>query len=368
MNLYQGIIALFVLILLENLINSLFYQNKPPWRHIIDNLNSGHILLWMFRGVEILVYNWCFLSFSTDLVTEFLPNWAVWLSAFFLWDFCFYWLHRLHHSIPVLWAVHEVHHDADHFDLSLGVRNSWYSSLTSIPFFLIMAIMGYPLKVFILIGAIHYFVQFYNHNNLIKNSGILEYFMVTPSLHKVHHGTNEIYINKNCGGTLNIWDKMFGTFQPEIPEEPIKLGISEPLLRANPFLVNNIPLLNFLKVRVNQINRDPAKIKLPIYLISSGGLILFGEFIYFIYMQEYYTFSHLSPLFTVIFLASIINSAMLDGARWSAPCWIGIVMINLIITYVVYASHILLTLFALLLVIHGLIVLRSYLSRKSLTL
>lgn len=104
------------------------------WHDLVFNLNSGHIMLWLFRGLEITCYGYVAAHFSPGLL-DARPPLLMWLFALLAWDFGFYWLHRLHHRFRVLWAVHVVHHRGEHFNLSLGVRNSWYSSLTSIPFF-----------------------------------------------------------------------------------------------------------------------------------------------------------------------------------------------------------------------------------------
>lgn len=96
---------------------------RAPWRDVIFNLNSGHIVLWLFRGAEVAVFAWLSAHANLHWVDRLgVPG--VWIFTFFAWDFCFYWLHRLHHMIPLMWAVHVVHHEGEHFNLSLGVRNS----------------------------------------------------------------------------------------------------------------------------------------------------------------------------------------------------------------------------------------------------
>lgn len=135
------------------------------WHDLVFNLNSGHIMLWLFRGLEITCYGYVAAHFSLGLLDAW-PPLLMWLFALLAWDFGFYWLHRLHHRFRVLWAVHVVHHQGEHFNLSLGVRNSWYSSLTSIPFFLLLALAGVPLSVFVAVSIFHYSIQLFNHNAL----------------------------------------------------------------------------------------------------------------------------------------------------------------------------------------------------------
>ncbi|WP_426917583.1 sterol desaturase family protein, partial [Serratia bockelmannii] len=150
------------------------------WHDLVFNLNSGHIMLWLFRGLEITCYGYVAAHFSLGLLDAW-PPLLMWLFALLAWDFGFYWLHRLHHRFRVLWAVHVVHHQGEHFNLSLGVRNSWYSSLTSIPFFLLLALAGVPLSVFVAVSIFHYSIQLFNHNALTPKLGVLEKILVTPA-------------------------------------------------------------------------------------------------------------------------------------------------------------------------------------------
>lgn len=134
-------------------------RQNIDWLDIIFNLNSGHIMLWFFRCLEVLCYGFVLEHFSLNLF----EGWSavgVWLFTLLAWDVGFYWLHRLHHQLRLLWAVHVVHHQGENYNLSLGVRNSWYSSLTSIPFFLVLALAGVPLSVFLAVSIVHYSIQF----------------------------------------------------------------------------------------------------------------------------------------------------------------------------------------------------------------
>ncbi|MBX9386419.1 sterol desaturase family protein, partial [Serratia marcescens] len=185
------------------------------WHDLVFNLNSGHIMLWLFRGLEITCYGYVAAHFSLGLLDAW-PPLLMWLFALLAWDFGFYWLHRLHHRFRVLWAVHVVHHQGEHFNLSLGVRNSWYSSLTSIPFFLLLALAGVPLSVFVTVSIFHYSIQLFNHNALTPKLGVLEKILVTPAHHRVHHVKDMAYSNKNFGGSFIFWDKLFGTFCPAL--------------------------------------------------------------------------------------------------------------------------------------------------------
>ena len=173
-------LIMLAFVLAELLILKWVRKTPVPWKDVIFNLNSGHILMWVFRGVEVAAFALLLRHANLHIVDQW-PVAAQWVLAFFAWDLCFYWMHRLHHKIPLLWAVHVVHHQGEHFNLSLGVRNSWYSSLTNFPFIAILAVLGVPLEIFLVVSSLHYTVQFYNHNALVNKSGILDKFMVTPS-------------------------------------------------------------------------------------------------------------------------------------------------------------------------------------------
>lgn len=153
--------------------------------------------------MQLLIYHYAEQHFGFPIVSKWGMSFQF-LFVLFAWDFLYYWSHYLHHKWRFLWTVHEVHHQAEHYNISLGIRNSWYSSLTSLPFFLPLAFLGVSIELFILVSSIHYFIQFYNHTTLVKNSGWLEYLLITPATHEVHHGKNTEYIDKNYGGTFNI--------------------------------------------------------------------------------------------------------------------------------------------------------------------
>lgn len=354
MSLAAGVSLLLIMILIECMYMKFVLGKKVPWTKIVSNLNSGHILLWIFRGVELIVYNFVLNNFSLSWIAV-IPVWLSWIICFFFWDLCFYWLHRLHHRIPFLWAVHEVHHDSDHFDLSLGVRNSWFSSITSIPFFLLLAVLGFPLEMFIIVGSVHYFIQFYNHTAVVKKSGLLEYFMVTPSHHRVHHGTNKEYINKNCGGSLIIWDKIFGTFQQELEDIEISYGIRHPNLHNNPTVINLIPFAKLYKLKFNP---ETAGIKSG-YLSTSlnvvGALLLFVKLIFFISVQQEWPANQIVVLFAVIFFGSVANGALLDRYLWGYYLWLLVVSVNMIFSVFVYPPSLSLQILNLTLVVHSIL-------------
>lgn len=316
-----GNALLFVFVIIEALIIRFKLKKELPYKELIMNLNSGHILLWVLRSLEVSAYALTFKYLSTDAVAV-MPYVLVWIIAFFLWDFMFYWLHRTHHYWKILWGIHVVHHEGEHFSLSLGIRNSWYSSLSSFPYFIIMAILGIQPEIFVAVSSIHYTIQFYNHNHLVNRSGFLEKFMVTPAHHRVHHGKNEPYIDKNFGGTFVFWDKLFGTFQLEDAQNPVQIGISHPVESNNPLNVNNVPFMELIR---DDYEFESPKVKtnpLTDFILVSGAIVLFMMLLSFIYLQHYLSITHSVILFATIFLGTLSNGLILDGRKIGWVLWL----------------------------------------------
>jgi len=162
----------------------------------------------------------------------------LWLLAVLAWDFCYYWSHRCGHEISILWAAHAVHHQSEDYNLSTALRQTSTSFLFNWVFYLPLFVIGLPLEVVATANAIDLIYQFWVHTQHIGKLGWLERVFVTPSNHRVHHAQNEIYIDRNYGGILIVWDRLFGTFQEERDDEPVVFGVRKPLASWNPFWAN----------------------------------------------------------------------------------------------------------------------------------
>lgn len=321
-NLMWGNALLLFLVVVEALLIKLFTKEKLPYKELITNLNSGHILLWIFRGMEVSAYFYTYKYASLGLVT-LLPNWAVWLSAFVLWDFCFYWLHRTHHYFSWLWGVHVVHHEGEHFSLSLGIRNSWYSSLTSFPFFIGLAVLGVPVAVFVLVSSAHYFIQFLNHNHLVKSAdGWFAHIFVSTSHHRVHHGKNAPYIDKNFGGCFSCWDRWFGSFQAELPQVPVQFGVADSNPSKNPISMNNKPFLQLFNRDFSVKNATKPLPTVPEYWLVSGAILLFIMLLCYVYVELTWASLPKLLLFSIVFLGTIANGVLCDGKAWGLVAWL----------------------------------------------
>jgi alkylglycerol monooxygenase len=159
-----------------------------------------------------------------------------WVLLFLAVDFLYYWFHRASHRMNFLWAAHVVHHQSEEYNLAVALRQSWLQEAFSAFFYLPLALAGIPVEAMLVAVAANTIGQFWFHTRAIGRLGPLERFLNTPSHHRVHHGRNPKYLDRNYAGVLIVWDRIFGTFQEE-EEEPV-YGIVKPLeswsvLRAN---------------------------------------------------------------------------------------------------------------------------------------
>jgi len=164
---------------------------------------------------------------------------AKWVAAIALMlgvDFCFYWFHRIAHEYATPWATHVVHHQSEEYNLAVALRQSALESCFAWVFYLPLAVIGFPPAWYLAMSALNLLYQFWVHTEAIGRLGPLEWVFNTPSHHRVHHARNPKYLDKNYAGMFIIWDRMFGTFQPE-EEEPV-YGITKPLKSWNPLWAN----------------------------------------------------------------------------------------------------------------------------------
>jgi len=169
-------------------------------------------------------------------------GWALWAFAlaFVLDDFVYYWSHRMAHTVRWWWADHVIHHSSQHYNLSTALRQPWLSPLTLkfIFFGSWLVLIGFPPAMVAFVGALNLIYQFWIHTEAVRRlPAWIEAVFNTPSHHRVHHATNAIYLDRNHAGVFIIWDKMFGTFQPELDEEPCRYGIVRNLGTYNPIKI-----------------------------------------------------------------------------------------------------------------------------------
>jgi len=165
-------------------------------------------------------------------------EWLTWVFAFVFYDFCYYWQHRLGHAVGLFWASHSVHHQSEEFNLTTALRQPGTGAFTNWLFYIPMALCGIPLEVFLLVGVIQLFYQFWPHTRHIGRLGMLDRWIQTPSNHRVHHAQNDLYLDRNYVGVFLLWDHLFGTFQEERDEEPCIYGVRGQLKSWNPVWAN----------------------------------------------------------------------------------------------------------------------------------
>jgi sterol desaturase/sphingolipid hydroxylase (fatty acid hydroxylase superfamily) len=166
------------------------------------------------------------------------PTLWVWVFALVFYDFCYYWLHRAGHRVAVLWAAHVVHHQSEDYNLSTALRQTSSGFLLGWIFYLPMAVAGVPPLVFGVVALIDLLYQYWVHTQQIGRLGWFDRWFCSPSNHRVHHAVNERYLDKNYGGILIVWDRLFGTFIEEDAAEPCVYGTRAPLRSFNPLWAN----------------------------------------------------------------------------------------------------------------------------------
>lgn len=162
--------------------------------------------------------------------------WWTWVALFFIDDLAYYVFHRVSHESRLFWNFHVVHHSSEHYNLSVAVRQSWFSGTMHWIFYAPVMLLGFAPWMFAVMHGFNLIYQFWIHTRFIKTLGPLEYILNTPSHHRVHHGVNNPYLDKNYAGVLIIWDRMFGSFVSET-EEP-RYGIIKQLKSYNPLWIN----------------------------------------------------------------------------------------------------------------------------------
>ena len=197
----------------------------------------GNVLIGGAVSAAIIgpVYFWCWSVAPAKLP---LDDWRIWALCFFAVEFAYYWQHRFSHTVRWLWASHAVHHSAQTLALPSAVRLGWTAALSGgWLFFTPLILAGFhPVMVVTLFAAnLHY--QFWLHTEVVGRLGPLEWFLNTPSHHRVHHASNEEYLDKNFGGVLIVFDRMFGTFAREEDDRQIRYGLTTPLLSNNPVVI-----------------------------------------------------------------------------------------------------------------------------------
>lgn len=255
MDVIQASIPLFfALIGLELLVARLRRRSVHRLGDSVSDLSCG--ILSQFAGIfialgTVIAFSWVARHWRIQLFLP-LPEWisrnplagpsvdfaalGSWVAVFLLDDFAYYWMHRTSHVVNLLWAGHVVHHSSEEFNLTVALRQSSLHGLMSWVFYMPLALLGVPVTMWLICHALNLVYQFWVHTREINRLGPLELVLNTPSHHRVHHGVNPEYQDRNYAGVLIIWDRMFGTFEPEVA--PPVYGLTKPLVSWNPVWAN----------------------------------------------------------------------------------------------------------------------------------
>ncbi len=234
-----------LVILIEAIVGARHEQPLYEWKDFWSSMamGAGSVLINIFYKLATVALFYFFFDLFKPIhlslfgLESFGWTWWVWLLAVVGDDFTFYWHHRFSHTIRFLWAAHVVHHSSRKFNFGAGFRNSWTTGAYKSFFWIWMPLVGFePLMVATAI-SLNSLYQFWLHSKLVPKLGILESFMNTPFLHQVHHSCNVEYLDKNHGGIFIVWDKLFGTFQPNEERIEPKFGVLKEPNSYNPLII-----------------------------------------------------------------------------------------------------------------------------------
>ena len=221
-------VPLFIsFILLEYFISK--RQGKTYFRfaHTVSNLNVGiaeRLTDTFVTGAFFFVYDYLHRHYA---IFDIQANWTTWIFLLLCTDLIWYWYHRFGHEINLLWSLHIVHHQSEDYNYSAGTRVTIFQAVARTCFWAVLPVIGFPAHMISIILLVHGLYPFFIHTRTIGKLGWLEYVFVTPSHHRVHHASNEEYLDKNYGDIFIFWDKIFGTFKEE-KQEPV-YGLTKPL-------------------------------------------------------------------------------------------------------------------------------------------
>lgn len=216
-------------------------------------------------SITIITYEWLVQHIALYHIKSTMFTYII---AFIVIDFAGYWVHRIDHKINIFWNSHIIHHSSEEFNLACALRQSVSVFFRLFTFLLIpAALLGVPADVIAVVAPIQLFAQFWYHTRHIKKMGVLEKIIVTPSHHRVHHAINPEYIDKNLSQIFIVWDKLFGTFQEELPDKPPVYGITRPVTTWNPIKINFQHLWLLMK---DAWRTKSIKDKLRIWFMPTG--------------------------------------------------------------------------------------------------
>ena len=232
-----GAPIVLAMILIEVFFSSIYNKNlykKDDTLCTIGLLTGNILMVFALKGITLALHFYLF-QFKLFNLSALMPVWALWILTFVMIDLVFYFYHRISHRVNFLWAIHMSHHSSTEMNFAVSLRQAWLGPVSKIPFFAILPLIGFDPTIIAVAGVISTLWGVVGHTQMVGKLGPLEWILNTPSHHRVHHGSNPEYIDKNYGNLLIIWDRLFGTFEPE--KAKVTYG-----------LVNNVNTFNPIKI------------------------------------------------------------------------------------------------------------------------
>ena len=375
MDTYANILLITIPIFLVLIIVEISYgvwknDLKHSYMDTISSLSSGFTNLMVdILGLGIIIFSYPFF-YERLKVIELEESILLYFIAFVCVDFASYCHHRLKHSINIFWNMHVIHHSSEEFNLACALRQSITNNLgIGILFLVPAAILGVPPKMISILGPLHLFGQFWYHTRHIGKLGWLEYILVTPSQHRVHHAINKEYIDKNLAAIFCIWDRAFGTFQEELDDVPCVYGTLKPVRTWNPILINfqhlwfliqdawhTSSILDKLKIWFmptgwrprdvvkkiprskveNVFNQEKYKFEYSfIHKVFVGFHFLTLNIVLYIFLSSFanLSFADKTGYFLLIFSTIFSFSSVMDGYKWSINFEFMRIFIGILVLY-----------------------------------
>lgn len=377
-NIFAFAVPLFLFfILLEYFIGRKRGLLLHHFNETIANLHVGiaERLIDLFAaGGFYFVYDYLYRHFALFNIQ---PSLLMWVALLLGTDFLWYWYHRFGHEVNLFWAAHVVHHQSEDFNLTTGTRITILQAVVRTAFWSVLPILGFPAEMITTILIVHGLYPFFTHTQLVGKLGLLEYILVTPSHHRVHHASNKIYLDKNYGDMFIIWDKLFGTFAKET-ETPV-YGLTKPL-GSHSFLWQHFHFFvelglamksqKGLWAKLKVIFGKPAefdermrakaeilflshrKVQAPthrfrVYVLGQMAFTLFLLF-WFLLLEQYIPFPVQLAISLFILLTLVNSGAILEQRRWVFYLEYLRMWVIVVITYYYYPLVTTLVLIALL--------------------
>ena len=233
---HYAIPGFLLLLVIESIVDAVMrrelYHVKDTFASL--TMGTGNVVVNLFAkamvfGIFTIVHKFAIFHIGFQ--------WWAWVLLFFADDFSYYWFHRTSHESRLFWASHVVHHSSQHYNLSTALRQTWTGSFYGFIFWLWLPLIGFQPVMILTMQAISLIYQFWIHTEVLRTLGPLEAFFNTPSHHRVHHATNMRYLDRNHAGTLIIWDRMFGSFEPEDMADKPAYGLTKNINSYNPLRI-----------------------------------------------------------------------------------------------------------------------------------